>query len=125
MKKFAAYSVHAYAFVALGDCSEQRYDRYTILLQWVQPWNAPWLRGPNRSGLRANRPDRPERLLISAGEGVAHAEHVIAPQRRVAEGILVLLVEEVQDTAREEQATRNVVAGGHVEAGVAGISRQP
>src|SRR3984893_1195653 len=60
--------------------------------------------------------------LIAAVEAVVHAEAEIAPGGGKADGILVLLVEEVGDTAVEGNAAAEVVAGGEIEAGVSRIA---
>ena len=61
---------------------------------------------------------------VSSSETVVEAETEIAAERREAEGVLVLLVEKVGDTASEGNATSDEIASGKIEARVAGIVSQ-
>src|SRR5208337_544795 len=58
-----------------------------------------------------------------AGELVAQAETVIAAQGGIAEGVLILFVEEIGDAGGESEAARDVVIGGQIKPGVARIAR--
>src|SRR5271157_1611471 len=63
-------------------------------------------------------------LSVMAGELVAKAEAVIAAQGGIAEGVLILLVEEVGGAGGESEAARDVVIGREIEPGVARIARK-
>src|SRR6266403_2167420 len=61
--------------------------------------------------------------LVPTGEMVVEAETKIAAERGKADGVLILLVEEVGHAAREGDAARDEVASCEIEARVAGIVR--
>src|SRR6266849_147566 len=63
-----------------------------------------------------------KRNSVLAAEAIAHAQAKVAAERGVADGVLILLVEEVGDAAVEGEAAGEVVAGREVEAGIAGIA---
>src|SRR5579883_3503903 len=58
---------------------------------------------------------------VFPGEAIAHPEHEVAAQGRVAERVLVLLVEKIDGSRGQKQAAGEAVAGGHVETSVARI----
>src|SRR5882724_3539024 len=59
--------------------------------------------------------------LVPTGETVVEAEAEIAAERGKADGVLIMLVEEIRHAAREGDAARDEVAGCEIEARVAGI----
>ena len=61
--------------------------------------------------------------LVPTGETVVEAEAEIAAERGKADGVLILLVEEIRHAASEGDAARDEVAGCEIEARVAGIVR--
>src|SRR6266446_3445967 len=61
--------------------------------------------------------------LVPTGETVVEAEAEIAGERGKADGVLILLVEEVGHAASEGDAARDEVGGCEIEARVAGIVR--
>src|SRR5579863_99610 len=61
-------------------------------------------------------------ILLAAAEGVADAGAHIAAKSGVAESVLIALVEEIGGAGVELYAAGELVVGGEVEAGVAGIA---
>src|SRR6266850_7728576 len=61
--------------------------------------------------------------LVPTGKTVVEAETKIAAERGKADGVLILLVEEVGHAAREGDAARDEVAGCKIEARIAEVVR--
>src|SRR5258708_51696 len=60
--------------------------------------------------------------LVPAAKAVVHAGAHVAAESGVAQSILIMLVEEISGAGVKRNAVANVVVGGDVEAGVAGIA---
>src|SRR5207245_10045370 len=78
------------------------------------PWRCLCHRSNRRGWVRV-------KSSVSSSETVGEAETEIAAERREAEGVLVLLVEKVGDTASEGNVTSDEIASVKIEARVAGI----
>src|SRR4029077_3801999 len=65
-----------------------------------------------------------KRRLFPPAEAVVHAEAEIAAEGGEADGLLISLVEEVGDASVERDAAAEVVTGGEIETGVAGIASE-
>src|ERR1700681_842506 len=55
--------------------------------------------------------------------GVFHADAKLAPERGIAQRILVLLVGEIRDTAVEPDAVTKIVRSGEIDASIASVVR--
>src|SRR5690242_5781855 len=62
------------------------------------------------------------KMLIAAGAAIVEAEAKIAAEGGKADRFLILFVEKIGDAAVERKAAGEIVGGGEIETGIAGIA---